>query len=622
MENVDPALSINTEHIDPRIGRLYRKPDFTLPENMTVEEVKQLVEEGTLYPSTTNIISVMNSPYLLPWAARVSVEKVLEDINSHPLWFEALQNESRFRVAVKHYASTPEKIRDAAGVRGTIVHEFCQYEAKGLPTPILFENLNMEEKAMVSNWRRWVDTFQPDFKFVEVTGFGKTDKGKQFAQTTDFIANINNISSIGDYKCVTSDTKIMLFDGSTVKAEDLKEGDIVASWSERRGLTPAPVSYVGENGNHRTVTVTTNTGHSLTTTLNHPYWMSRASRAGWMNAENLKVGDYVFVAYGWDHTPANSGSAKPEWPFNKNISPYLFGLLWSLAQFNNLVWTENTYLQIPRISRESLRDELKYVGFIFNKEGKISLKRAVNKIARKNDLSFEEVADLMTSPTLPNYVHSLNIQGKQAFLAGVKEVFANKEKYADEINVVFQREEPIRELQQFLLNYGLPAEVYIDNNAAYPHLRTVFEDDETIYTHGPQATKIVKIEYSEEPERTLAIEVDGTHTHITNGLITHNTNRSGLSSSVALQLAANSRTDTLYVDDIKPVEQPATDIALAVHISPQKVSTYQVNVDESVYEAFQGLRDAWDFYAFSDYDKRTSAPKGPIVREIKSLKDL
>lgn len=622
MDNAEPALSINTDNIDSRIGRLYRKPDFVVPENASVEDIKRMVDEGDLVPSTTNIIGVMNSPYLLPWAARVSVEKVLQDVYRKPLWFEDLGYAYRFDKAVKHYSSTPEKIRDQAGHRGSNVHEFCEHEARGLPTPMLYENLSMEEKAMVSNWRRWCDMFQPDFKFIEVTGFGETEEGKGYAQTTDFIANIKNISTIGDYKCVTPDTKIMLYDGSTVKAEELREGDYVASWSERRGLTPSKVSYIGDNGKHETVTVTTSTGHTLTTTRNHPYWMSRSSKAGWMNAEELRVGDYAFLAYGWDHTPTNSTAAKEPWPFNKNISPYLFGLLWSLGQFNNLVWTENTYLKLPRISRDNLRDELKYVGFVFNKEGQISLKRAVNKIARKNDISFEEAANLFTSPTLPNYVHSLNIQGKQAFLAGVKEVFANKEKYADEINVIFMREEPIRELQQFLLNYGLPAEVHIDNKASYPHLKTIFEDDETIYTHGPQATRIVKIEYSEEPEKTLAIEVEVTHTHITNGLITHNTNRSGLSATVGLQLAANSRTHTLMVDDVKAVEQPITDLALAVHISPVKASTFVVDISDRTYEAFKGLREAWDFYAFSDYNKRNRTQDNPLIREVRSLEDL
>lgn len=615
----DPKLAIDTSHINDSIGRLYHKPGLELSQHATMAEIQDMVQKGELVPSTTNVISVKSSPHLIRWAAKQATTTLLTDVVRNPKWFSGM-SDNRFDKAVDHYSKESERIRDASGLQGSNVHNACEHEAKGLPLPIPFNKLTQNEQKMIEAWRRWVDTFQPEFQHLEITGFGQTPHMKGYAQTTDFFAKIKNMNTIGDYKCVTNDTKILMSDGTSLRADEVTEGQLVAAWTKDKGLHSAPISYVGDNGEHETVTITTATGHTVTTTTNHPFWSSRKTKnLGWVNAEDLRTGDDVYLSYGWDYSTARK---EVEWPYNRNLSPYLYGLLWSLGHFNNVPWTENTYLSLPTVSRETLRDELKFIGFVFDKAGRVSLKRAINKIARKNGISFQELADMMTSASLPNYVHTLNLEGKQAFIAGIKEIFANKEKFPDDINIIFKEEEPIRELQQFFLNYGHPAIVNINNNSSYPHLRTFFEDDNTVYTHGSETTRIVKITQNSIPQPTVAIEVKGSHTHITGGIISHNTNRKGTSVDVALQLAANQRTDTLFVDNITPIEQPKTELALAVHLGTNRATTHIIDTSDEVYDTFVGLREAWDFQAFANHNAYRKTSKSLIVREINSLKDL
>lgn len=119
-------------------------------------------------------------------------------------------------------------------------------------------------------------------------------------------------------ECVIPDTAISMADGSVCKAAQLKIGDAVLGWDYRNDrLEPSRVLYVGSNGEHPLMRVTTHRGRQLITTLNHPYLASfRTRRRGrtirsnpaWIPVHQLHVGDYVRV--GLDY------SFKTEMDFN------------------------------------------------------------------------------------------------------------------------------------------------------------------------------------------------------------------------------------------------------------------------------------------------------------------
>ena len=609
----DPALSISMDDIDEKVGRLYRKPDFILPENLNLATVKELVKSGDLVPSTTNILSVRSSPYLLPWATKLVATEMAEMALSNANFLERLR--ANKYGAITHFKKAADRNRDAAGAQGSKIH--LAAEMLGRDEDISALEFTDYESASVDHFKRWLDKWQPVFKHLEITGFGKTESGLGYGETTDFIATINGVETIGDYKCVVDNTPILLPTGAIINASELRENDKVVSWTKEKGLHVGNVSYVGDNGFHKTVTLTTSSGQTITTTLNHPFWSSRKNKnLSWVQGGDLKMGDEVYIGLGWNYSPERQEIA---WPYGKNLSPYLFGLLWTLRNYSRQNFREEHLIDLPPIARAGLRDELNEIGFIFNKAGKLNTRKGFAKIARKNKIEVEDLLDLIDTPELPEFVYGGSKAHVAAFIAGAKEVFANREIYADEIVIVLKSSIALRNLQQFFLNYGQPASIHRDTKNNLQYMKVPFESTDTIYAYGPTASRITSIEMNDELNHTVAIEVEGSHTHITSGIITHNTNRSGMHSDVSIQLAANARVSHIALDNKTLIEAPPVDIALGVHISPKGVKVVEVENSDAIFEKFSALREVWDFHAF---DGKLENSRGVFLREIKDPKDL
>lgn len=601
----DPVLAIAA---DEKIGRLYRKPGFELPDELPLATIKELVRAGNLVPSTTNIISVRNSPFLVPWASRLVAKEAVEMARKDPTKFVTRVRANPFG-AIDYFKETANRERDFWGNQGSRIHLACELLAKG--EDISDMSLTPYEQQSIDKWKEWLDNFQPEFMHLEVTGFGTTEEKLGYAHTTDFIAKINQKTVIGDYKCVVDDTPVLLADGSITKAADIKVDDEVVAWSKEKGLHVSRVSFVGDNGYHKVATISTNSGQRITTTLNHPFWSSRKNqKLSWAMAEDLHVGDELYVALGWNYSPERK---EVEWPFRKNLSPYLLGVLWSLRNYSRQNWREEKLITLPRISRPELREELSEMGFTFNKAGQMNTSNGFAKIARKNKIEITDLLNLIDTPELPAFVYGADTNHIVAFMAGVREVFINKDIYADELFIVFNTAEALRNLQQLYLNYGQPAILAHDNKANMSYLKVPFERKDTIFAHGPTATRITSIEITDEEEHTIAIEVEGSHTHVTAGLITHNTNRSGLHIDVALQLAANARGTELAIDNKVLVPAPEIDAAVGVHISPKGVETVEIDISEPIYNTFRALRTVWDFHAF---EGKLNDKRGVMLRKL------
>lgn len=603
-QKVDPQDPVLAFSPSEKIGRVYRKPDTVIPEGASLHQIKNFIREGKLVPSTTNIIGVRSSPYLIPWASRVVAQAAVNMANNNPNFF--VRAKANPFGAIDYFKQAPERERDFWGEQGSRIHLACELLAQQKQIPFVMTEY---EEASVNEWKKWLDKFQPEFKFLEITGFGETKEDKLgYAHTTDVILDVNNKTVIGDYKCVTDDTQILMYDGSLKNAVDIKENDEVVAW-DKTGLHTAKVSYVGDNGYHKVAKITTLTGHKLTTTLNHPYWSSRRSqKLGWVNAEDLQPGDEVYIAMGWNYSQYRT---EQPWPFNKYLSPYLFGILWGLRNYKEQDWNSQKYtIEIPALSRETLKEELHESAFRFNKAGKMSLVKGLNKLADKNGITVEDVLKHVDSAELPDFLYSASPNVYYGFFAGIREVFGNKELSEEELLIILN-DRAASNLQQMYTNHGQPANVSDSGAENLSFVKVPYDTDATIFTHGATPTRIADIEYVDEPQHTIAIEVAHSHTHVTGGLITHNTNRSGLHVDVGLQLAANARGSHLAVDNKELIEMPKIDTAIGIHISPKGVKTNRINIGNEVYDTFQSLRRVWDFQVFEGTIKH----KQPVIQE-------
>jgi len=610
-----PELSVKTvdegkEQWDS-IGRLYRRPGFVLPEDYrSLPVLRKLVAEGKLMPSITNVIGVRSAPFLVPWAAKLTAQEAIRVVKS---WPELITDKPA--KALHYLKNTAEREKTFWGTQGTNIHRACELLA--LDKDISDLTLTEYEQQSVDQWKAWLDKFQPEFKHLEITGFGKTEKDMNYAGTADFLGSINGKMLVGDYKCVVNSTPILLPDGSHIRADEVVEGQEVIAWSRESNLHVSKVSFVGDNGKHPIVRIETANGQVLKCTHNHPILASREDKGlGWVMAADLLTSDTVYLALGWNYSPVRK---ETPWKFGKYLSPYLFGLIWALSNFSKEKWAKDVVIDLPKLSRPSLKEELSDFGFTFNKKGQMNLNPGLEKIARKNKITVEEVLEILTPVNIPAYVYAAPMIAQHAIIAGVQEIFANKGLHEREFYVVLKEIEALRDLQQLYTNYGQPSTLGHDEKSGLNFLRLPFSSTETIYVYGQSETKVKSIEFLEEEQSTVAIEVQGSHTHITSGLITHNTNRSGLHIDIALQLAANARATEISPDGINLIPMPKIDAGVGVHISPKGVDMYEVDISDKMMDVFSSLRTAWDFHAF---EGRLENPSGVFIRKIKKAADF
>ena len=615
-ENNDPALAVRVSDNErwDTVGRLYRRPDFKLPSNYRDPQVlRNLIINNNLMPSVTNVIGVRNAPHLLGWVAKMVAEEAVNVVDRYPGLIQ-----SKPGAAIKYLKGTADRFRDAAGLQGTHIHEGA--ELLGQNRSINHLQLTDYEYESLEQFKRYLDLWQPEIKFTEVTGFGSiTSRGgdkMSHAGTIDVIQEINGKVLVGDYKCTVPEAPILLADGSTIPASQLTVGQRVVAWTKAEGLHVAPISYVGDNGEHATISVTTASGHVLRTTNNHPYLASRNSKQGFARADQLRVGDSVYLALGWAHNPKRETT---QWVHGEDLAPYLYGLLWALFQFHPEIVTLQTKLQLPGSSRSTLREVLEDDGFEFDEDGQLLLEAGLSSISNvevgksQHKLDIEHMVALLNDPEIDARLLGAPAMKSRAFFLGIQEVFANREENAGDFMAMFRNEIAAKELQQAYLNDGQLVKRGEGRNAHYVEIE--FTNRETVFSHGDVATEVVSIERHEELAPTLAIEVQDSHTHVTAGIITHNTNRSGAHIDVGLQLAAGARFDEITPDNQTLVPMAQIENAAVIHISPKGVQVRRVNISDRVFNKFASLREVWDFHAFESKFPTTESVLGPILKD-------
>lgn len=180
-----PRLSVPTD-----FGRLYRLP--TVDES-ALPGAEQALAEGLLVPSVTNVIDVLNKPYLQTWYAKRAAEDAIEVVRNHPGLIE-----EKPRKALAYIKGAAERTTKAAANLGDRVHNTVEALARGIEVPI-----DEDLRGYVRSWHRFVEDFSPEFVHLEATCFGEVespDGDLGYAGTADFIAKIHGLTVVGDYK--------------------------------------------------------------------------------------------------------------------------------------------------------------------------------------------------------------------------------------------------------------------------------------------------------------------------------------------------------------------------------------------------------------------------------------
>lgn len=608
----DLAIRVVPPHRErwDRVGRLYHKPGFVLPDNyQELDKLISLIEDGHLMPSITNVVGVRSAPYLVDWGAKMVAKAGINVALNH-----AHAARTREYAAFKYLKDLPYNEMMFWANQGTNVHYACELLFTGQDISHL--KLTDYEQQSVDQFKRWLDEFQPEINYVEVTGFGTTRTGKLFAGTADFNVKIGKVNVLGDIKCVTDNTLVLMKDGTQKQAKNIQVGDEVVSWDESTGLRTDEVVYAASNGDQKTITVLTELGQQLTTTTNHKYLKNTKTGMQWVESENLQPGDKIYTVVGWVH--ATERTEKP-WPYNKHLSPYLLGLLWTLSHHNPTPWDDTNKIIYPATAKAELFDELADFGFLKSADNKIRVKTGLRRVAKKAKISVEQLLGLINHPTIPDIVFASSTAHQAAFMCGVQEGYLNKTVNNDYFFIEHRSVVSLRSLQQLYFNNGYLPNLGGNPKTGHPVLKIRVQERNEVRVYGLEEVRITRVIVNEQLVHTVALEVHNTHNHVTGSILTHNTNRTGLHTDVALQLAANKNVQEVTLDSQTLTEPVPSDLEVGLHLSPQGYVMQEVDTSAPVLETFEALREVWDFHAF---EGRHLNPDGVLGRKIKTLKDL
>lgn len=184
--------------VDSPFGRLYQHPLNRVEGDAVTrgaDKVWDLVEQGLLMPSVTNVIDVANKPFLKKWAARLAAEAAIDAAIQH-----AEETSMRPQAASRWAAEASERTLHAAAQLGDEVHNICEARALGDTPPVSAAAAPYER-----SWEQWVADYQPSFTRVEATTFGTStpdsgDPGLLYAGTGDAFIQMSGTLYVADYK--------------------------------------------------------------------------------------------------------------------------------------------------------------------------------------------------------------------------------------------------------------------------------------------------------------------------------------------------------------------------------------------------------------------------------------
>jgi hypothetical protein len=140
-------------------------------------------------PGVTTILSVINKPALVPWAAKLAAETYTALIRQG-----GDLTEKRLLEIEKAAMTAPSAKKKQAADVGTVVHAWACARARGESPPLPEDERSREG---IHAFLRWIESHKVEFLKTELRVFSRRH---WYAGTVDFLATIDGRLTIGDYK--------------------------------------------------------------------------------------------------------------------------------------------------------------------------------------------------------------------------------------------------------------------------------------------------------------------------------------------------------------------------------------------------------------------------------------
>jgi len=346
------------------------------------------------------------------------------------------------------------------------------------------------------------------------------------------------------YRCLHPETDVAMWDGPPVRADAVKAGDRVVAWADGRPV-PGVVAAAEWQAPSPIVTVTTQRGRVIKTNDRHPFLLKDGS---WVQAIDLNYGDLLVTGLGW---------ATEEGP-QDSLTPYQ---AWVLGV---IVGDGCTIADTPTVSawNEGIRTRLE-IGHVLHPTGKGHDYRILGARALCVDAGI--MYKRSYEKRVPPQVMTGSAKVKAAFLSGLIDTDGHVAdpalRRSCEVGITSTSRGLLADAQHLLASLGVNASLSLSMPAGGssggahgegPRVRDAWRlialgNDQARrlnsmldlacaekslrlgrYAKTPSREdrsrfdRVVSVEVG-EPEPTIGIEIAEHHTHVTGGVVTHNT---------------------------------------------------------------------------------------------------
>lgn len=203
-----PKLAVATDQ-----GRYYADPNPAF--------------DGAMYPSVTNVLSVISKPALVPAAAKEVAEYAMASL---PRLVKASRDPETAVEALKDLKSRAEVVWGMAADRGTQVHTLADAHSLGLPLP----EAPPEVHAFFKQYLRFLKDFGVDVdRDVVASEASVVNRTVGYAGTMDTLISLRTRSYTGtrlglvDVKTSTKSARLKLYPEHPMQLAALRHGEMI-----------------------------------------------------------------------------------------------------------------------------------------------------------------------------------------------------------------------------------------------------------------------------------------------------------------------------------------------------------------------------------------------------------
>jgi hypothetical protein len=420
----------------------------------------------------------------------------------------------------------------------------AQYRGMSWLTPVIREVMS-DKEATVHKGKFYANAATPKL----AVSLKDTITRQQFL---DFMAAFSAANDGVDnaYKCLHPDTDVAMWDGTRRPAGLVVPGDRVVSWSDGRAV-PGTVSEAQWQAPSPIVTVTTQRGRVIRTNDRHPFLARRVIRQGarhlseerWIDAEDLKPGDLLTTGLGWASDDVTD-----------TVTAHQAWVLGALVGDGSLTQTT------PVISAwdSGVRDRFE-IGYTLNHTGQTGHNYRVLGV-RALCVDSGIMGKRSWEKRIPESVMTGSTKVKSAFLSGLIDTDGHVTdpsiRGSAEVGITSTSHDLLLDAQHVLASLGVNASVSLSmpsgrggkgvkgrdawrlhamGNIQAARLNEVLDlacseksRRLSVYATAPskydrsRVDRVVSVEVSTS-EPTIGLEIAEHHTHVTGGVVTHNT---------------------------------------------------------------------------------------------------